>query len=104
MQVLIGFVQLLQIFESVHLSDPSSNIFADVASAQVLLLMWTQNIDLRMQVEMFELFAGQARVSQVCREAKRSVVSYDCLYDPDGKCMNFVSAGGFAQGAKIRLP
>ena len=63
--------------------------------------MWTSNIDLRMQVEMFELFAGQARVSQVCRGAKRSVVSYDCLYDPDGKFMNFLSPGGFAQGAKL---
>ncbi|CAE7236796.1 unnamed protein product, partial [Symbiodinium sp. CCMP2456] len=32
---------------------------------KVLLLTWTQNVDLRMQVEMFELFCGDARVSQV---------------------------------------
>eukprot|EP00439_Symbiodinium_sp_Y106_P061660 s1281_g9.t1 len=31
---------------------------------KVLLLTWTQNVDLRMQVEMFELFCGDARVSQ----------------------------------------
>ncbi|CAE7757411.1 unnamed protein product [Symbiodinium pilosum] len=30
-----------------------------VQAPKVLLLMWTQNIDLRMQVEMFELFAGK---------------------------------------------
>ncbi|CAE7328646.1 unnamed protein product [Symbiodinium sp. CCMP2592] len=34
---------------------------------KVLLMTWTQNVDLRMQVEMFELFCGDARVSQVFR-------------------------------------
>ena len=59
-------------------------------------MMWTQNIDLRMQIQMFELFAGDARVSQVFRESGVTTVSYDFLFDPAGKCMNFLSAGGFA--------
>lgn len=63
---------------------------------KVLLMMWTSNIDLGMQVEMLELFSGDARVSQVFREAGKSTVSYDIQYDPKGQCMNFLSPGGFA--------
>ena len=62
--------------------------------------MWTSNIDLRMQVEMLELFSGDARVSRVFREAGKSTVSYDLLYDPKGRCMNFLSSGGFARWAQ----
>ena len=54
-----------------------------------------------MQVEVFELFSGQARVSQVFREKGTSVVSYDILYEPSGRCMNFLKEGGFAQEAKL---
>ena len=66
------------------------------ALCKVLLLMWTSNIDLGMQVEMLELFSGDAKVSQVFREAGKRTVSYDMLYDPKGKCMDFLSPGGFA--------
>ncbi|CAE7342473.1 unnamed protein product [Symbiodinium sp. CCMP2456] len=42
---------------------------------KVLLLMWTTNIDLRMRVELLELFAGEAKVSQAFREAGIPYVS-----------------------------
>ena len=61
--------------------------------------MWTSNVDLRMQVEMLELFSGDAKVSQVFREHGRATVSYDMLYDPRGKSMDFLSPGGFASRA-----
>ena len=68
---------------------------------EVLLLMWTSNVDLTMQVELLELFSGEARVSQAFREAGVSYVSYDCIYDPTGRSMNFLSPGGFALRAQI---
>ena len=52
-----------------------------------------------MQVEMLELFSGDAKVSQVFREHGRATVSYDMLYDPRGKSMDFLSPGGFASRA-----
>ena len=63
--------------------------------SQVLLLLWTENIDLQMQVEMFELFSGCGKVTQACREAGRRCVSYDVLYSP-GKAMDFTSPAGYA--------
>ena len=68
---------------------------------EVLLLMWTTNIDLKMRVELLELFAGEAKVSQAFREEGRSYVSYDCVYDPTGRSMNFLSSGGFAFWAQL---
>ena len=68
---------------------------------EVLLLMWTTNVDLRMRVELLELFAGEAKVSQAFREEGRSYVSYDCIYDPTGRSMNFLSSGGFAFWAQL---
>ncbi|CAE7257649.1 unnamed protein product, partial [Symbiodinium necroappetens] len=83
------------------LRRPAAKAKVDEAKAlksrkSVLLLMWTSNIDLGMQVEMLELFSGDAKVSQVFREAGKRTVSYDMLYDPKGKCMDFLSPGGFA--------
>ena len=51
---------------------------------EVLLLMWTTNIDLQMSLEMLELFAGEAKVSQAFREEGRSYASYDCIYGSFG--------------------
>ena len=68
---------------------------------EVLLLMWTTNIDLQMRLEMLELFAGEAKVSQAFREEGRSYASYDCIYDPSGRSMNFLSSGGFAFRAQL---
>ena len=68
---------------------------------EVLLLMWTTNIDMTMRVELFELFAGEAKVSQAFREEGISYVSYDCIYDPTGRSMNFLSSGGFAFRAQL---
>ena len=63
--------------------------------------MWTTNVDLMMGVELFELFAGEAKVSQAFREEGISYVSYDCIYDPTGRSMNFLSSGGFAFRAQL---
>ncbi|CAE7673929.1 unnamed protein product, partial [Symbiodinium pilosum] len=54
-------------------------------SPKVLLLMWTQNIDLRMQVQAMELFSGEARVlvlAIVMRESPDSlnVLVYKAFY------------------------
>ena len=49
-----------------------------------------------MQLQAFELFSGEARVSQAFREAGVRTASYDALYDPVGRSMNFLSPGGFA--------
>ena len=54
-----------------------------------------------MQVEMFELFAGQAKVSQVFRQNHVATTSYDILYDPRGRCMNFLKEGGYALETKL---
>lgn len=62
--------------------------------------MWTENIDLQTQIEMFELFSGRARVTQAFREAGKACVNYDSSYDPGGSAMNFLSDGGFALKAQ----
>ena len=72
-------------------------------SLKVLLLMWTDNIDLSMQIEMLELFSGRARVTEACREAGKSCIAYDSMYDPSGAAMNFLSDGGFALEAQYRV-
>ena len=67
------------------------------------MLTWTSN-DLEMQIEMLELFSGRGRVTEACREAGRSCIAYDSLYDPSGAAMNFLSDGGFALEAQYRVP
>ena len=84
-------------------SSTPKAFFPASISMQVLLLMWTQNIDLRMQVQAMELFSGEARVSQALRGAGVHCVSYDLLYDASGKSMNFLSPGGFAFLACVKL-
>ena len=49
-----------------------------------------------MQLQAFELFSGQGKVSQAFREAGLRTASYDVLYDPVRGSMNFLSPGGFA--------
>ena len=69
-------------------------------AGKVLPLLWTENVDNRMQTEVLELFSGQAQVSQAFREAGYRCVSFDTLYDPTGVGMDFLSSGGFALGAQ----
>ena len=38
---------------------------------------------------------GRGRVTEACREAGRSCIAYDSLYDPSGAAMNFLSDGGW---------
>ena len=63
--------------------------------------MWADNIDLQMQIEMFELFSGRARVTEAFRSAGRACVAFDATYDPSGTAMNFLSPGGFALTAQL---
>ena len=79
------------------------NLLTPTSASQVLLLMWTQNVDLRMQLQALELFSGQGKVSQVLREEGVNCASYDFLYDPTRKSMNFLSPGGFAFQAQSYL-
>ena len=100
LEVLIGCAPQLHLHKwsitSSMLGGPLVLLCLDQLGLQVLLLMWTQNIDLRMQLQAMELFSGEAKVSSVLRSAGVSCVSYDLLYDESGRSMNFLSPGGFA--------
>ena len=64
---------------------------------QVLLLLFTENVDKTMRTQMMELFSGEGRVSQVFRSAGVAAVSYDInLARPGYRAMDFLSEGGFA--------
>ena len=62
--------------------------------------MWTQNINLQMQIQALELFSGQGKVSQILREAGVATVSYDVLYT-SGNSMDFLTPSGFAFWAQL---
>lgn len=62
----------------------------------MILLQFTDNVDLRMQTEMFELFSGKGAVSSVFRRAGVSTVSYDRDLAPGKRCMDFLSESGFS--------
>ncbi|CAE7835102.1 unnamed protein product, partial [Symbiodinium sp. KB8] len=72
---------------------------------KVLLLMWTSNVDLRMQVEMLELFSGDAKVSQVFREAGLAMA---CVMREGPNAMNVLApaCGSWTQisrGTSMRM-
>ena len=67
------------------------------------MLLWADNVDLQMQIEMLEVFSGRARIAEVFRSAGRAAVAYDALYDSSGSAMNFASPGGFSLTAQLLL-
>ncbi|CAE7895063.1 unnamed protein product, partial [Symbiodinium microadriaticum] len=56
----------------------------------VLLLLWTSNIDLQMQIEMLEVFSGRGAVTEVFRDAGKACVQIDKIYS-DSNSMDFLS-------------
>ena len=58
--------------------------------------MFTDNVNLGLQTQMFELFSGKGAVSGVFRQAGIPTVSYDIEHHPGRRTMDFLSEGGFA--------
>lgn len=63
---------------------------------KVLLIQFTENINIDMNTEMFELFSGKGAVSSVFRNAGVATVSYDRDLKPGQRHMDFLSPAGFA--------
>lgn len=64
--------------------------------SQVILLMFTENADMQLRTEMFELFAGQGAVTRVFKRNGAAAVRYDQNMTPGGRTMDFLGEAGFA--------
>lgn len=63
---------------------------------QVILLMFTENVNKEMRIEMMELFSGHGTVSGHFRQEGVSTVSYDIDLAKGRRTMDFLSEAGFA--------
>lgn len=63
---------------------------------EVLLLTFTENVDLELRTQFFECFSGKGAVSGVFRKAGVPTVNFDEQMDPGKRTMNFLSEAGFA--------
>ena len=68
---------------------------------QVLLLTFTDNVDLGLQTQMLELFCGEGRVSSVFQRAGVPTVGYDIKKPYHGRSMDFLSSGGYASTPQL---
>ena len=60
---------------------------------QVLLLLWTDDVEISPRYGLVEYFAGKGEVSRAFRERGHRVASFDYEY---GDEMDFLSPAGFA--------
>lgn len=68
--------------------------------AIVLLLTWTENVDLDVKYSMVEYFSGQGNVSFMFRRAGRRVANFELK---DSRAMNMNTSAGFASLASIAI-
>lgn len=62
----------------------------------MILLTFTDNVNVAMESQMFELFSGKGAVSGVFKRAGVATISFDMELDPGQKTMDFLSEAGFA--------
>lgn len=65
-------------------------------NSEVILLTFTDNVDLGLRTQFFECFSGQAAVSRVFKREGVPTVSYDIEMASGKRTMDITSEAGYA--------